>query len=272
MPLPSNDYVPGQNLLIDHMRYIKYDANQKGVCFGFANMALQAILSNDLASLTKRIDFLGKSLLEFKADPNMPGEKGNTPLLKALLADVINIEIINELLKYNADVNICVNSPGTRFSLTPLVALLESEIDEKSKLDLVERFLKLGADPNKPTAPSNTALYKAIETHASDEVVQMLLNYGADPGVKCFRNMTPLKLAEDMTEKNYHKMMLSSMEKLNTQEELTRPKDMVRTPSISTLGFFSSTRPSIVSNITEKTLKVEITNNLSEDKKTSHKP
>lgn len=119
--------------------------------------------------------------LQTGADPNARGERGSTPLARAVIEG--NAETVVALLNAGADVNpLSVGS-------TPLhkAALFE-------KVEAVTILLEAGADPNARSGGGDTPLHRAAGS-GNVEILMALLKAGAVVNVKGFEGLTPLMYA-----------------------------------------------------------------------------
>lgn len=113
-------------------------------------------------------------LLRFGVDANGADNEEYTPLFAATQASFFDGAKI--LLQHNADPNLSAGPD----SESPL-ALAASD----NRLDLVQLFLKHGGDANFVMENSNSALVQAMSHKTcSPQLVELLLNSGADPNAK----------------------------------------------------------------------------------------
>ncbi|MGB5636609.1 MAG: ankyrin repeat domain-containing protein [Waterburya sp.] len=130
---------------------------------------VQGALGNTaICSAVKQGNYeLVRCLLQNKANPNIANNLSNTPLIWAIKEPRINQKIIHLLLEYHADIN-CIG----HMNKTPLTwAVIHNEID------LVELFLRNGADPNIPDKEIGTPILRAtLDNHL--KIVELLLRYG----------------------------------------------------------------------------------------------
>lgn len=117
-------------------------------------------------------------LLENGANINEPTSRGWTPLFIALRDG--RTEAAKLLVYRQADLN-----AQTDLGATPLFLTLDRErFSPKERRDLIVYMLKRGADVNHTTPAGHTPLYFAVTALKDPEVVQLLLEYGADPAQK----------------------------------------------------------------------------------------
>ncbi|KAF9353486.1 hypothetical protein BGX26_008755, partial [Mortierella sp. AD094] len=129
------------------------------------------------SSPTEAIQFLTQA----GADCNSRDAKKRTPLM-ALMQNTrvtstkVMIESMRSLLKYGA-----MTRGMDHFQKTPLhYAILHS----KDPAPVMELLLKKGSDVNARDSRKATPLHMVLEKMDNEEIVQMLLLYGADPGLK----------------------------------------------------------------------------------------
>nr|XP_034320285.1 uncharacterized protein LOC105342216 isoform X3 [Crassostrea gigas] len=108
-------------------------------------------------------------LLKYKADVNIKNCR-TSPLIAACLNGYINESVVRELLKHGADVNL------TDTSDSPLIATCRN-----GRFDLVIELLKHGADVN-ITGRFFSPLIAAC-SYKSLDIISKLLNHGADANV-----------------------------------------------------------------------------------------
>ena len=119
-------------------------------------------------------------LLRAGADGNAADDHGVTPLERA--SENASIAMVETLLAAGVDVNVAQTS-----GLTPLMIAART-----GSVDVVRVLLAAGANVNKATAETrSTALMWAI-SEAHPEVVDQLLEAGADPHTSTTKGFTPL--------------------------------------------------------------------------------
>jgi ankyrin repeat protein len=127
-------------------------------------------------------------MLQKGADPNAPELDGNnTPLHLAR-----NAKIVDLLLEYGAaDINIrdqCGDTPLV-YRLRAMSTLrTRSSEDEQERYALIKKLLEKGADPNIRGKHGDTPLQLA----PTNEISQLLLDYGANPNVVNDQKKAPL--------------------------------------------------------------------------------
>lgn len=131
---------------------------------------------------------LVRFFLDRGADPNVTNKDGDTPLHVACLAG--KADVVSSLLKKKADVSIKgVNGQ------TPLMAAICSKQSPEDRY-CVHALLLAGAAVNDTNAQRDTPLHLAAARGKAD-IVEILLDKGADPNVKGFRDQTPLEVTQD---------------------------------------------------------------------------
>ena len=118
-------------------------------------------------------------LLENGADPNIPDKGGYTPLMRCK-----GVEIMRLLLKYGA------NPKAKDQTGAPLIMKI-------SDISPMKLLLDIGVDPNEKNADGFTSLWGAI-IKGDVEMVELLLNYGADIYVKSNLGDSPAHLPKRM--------------------------------------------------------------------------
>lgn len=123
-----------------------------------------------------------ESVVYKKALVDLPNSKGETPLQIAAKLKGINIRVVNELLKNDADVH--------KLSL-------EALLTQENAIELAPVVVKAGLDPNKRTADGDTLLCKAAATGNSEMMDILLSKCDADPNMKGKNGKSPLKVATE---------------------------------------------------------------------------
>jgi ankyrin repeat protein len=186
------------------------DVNQWDI-FGEAPLFTAVGLRNQINGGRGSIDPLNKTtgmavltmLLERGADPNMqlffrPANvngstltRGSTPLIRA--ATTADLEVINLLLKYGADVNLKMADRQT-----PLTAVLAGRASEQQALQVIRVLHEAGADVNVTALVNHpqevrggTALHDAVRKRYK-EVIKELASYGIDMNAKDQDGLTAL--------------------------------------------------------------------------------
>ena len=129
-------------------------------------------------------------LLEAGADPNIADDSGVTCLMRAVGEDCSK-EVLQAIIDHGADVNSTSKENGTAL----IIACV------KSYTDAINVLLKAGANPNIVSDDSGaTCLMHAVEEDCSKEVLQAIIDHGADVNTTNKQNCTALIKA---CEKNY---------------------------------------------------------------------
>ncbi|KAF9189434.1 hypothetical protein BGZ51_009610 [Haplosporangium sp. Z 767] len=121
-------------------------------------------------------------LIRSGADCNSRDAKKRTPLMALLqnsriVSTKVLLETMRALLKYGAQ----TKTMDHQFQRTPLhYAILHC----KEPAPVMELLLKKGAEVNARDWRKSTPLHVVLEKMDNEEIVQMLLLYGADPGLK----------------------------------------------------------------------------------------
>ncbi|KAG4439975.1 hypothetical protein IFR05_004549 [Cadophora sp. M221] len=160
------------NVLSTFMAVCGYELNARGPRTGLCAIEL-AIDTEDVALIRK----LGDAGADFSQNASC-----GKPFLQRAISKLedINIELIQLLLDYGADINLA----GNRWGQTPLQAAVST-----GSIELVQILLDRGADINDPATPSDygTPLAMAVKT-GSIPLIQLLLDRGADinaPAEEC---------------------------------------------------------------------------------------
>jgi ankyrin repeat protein len=131
---------------------------------------------------------LVEMLLELGANTEIQNPRGETPLYLACDSNKININMVELLLKYGAEINKIIRFGGD----TVLRAAISMESIEKIKL-----LLDYGADPNLGDDKNNSPLQVVASSRYFDEweIIKLLLQYGADINSTNVVGVTPLFFA-----------------------------------------------------------------------------
>ena len=173
----------------------------------FTAVGLRSQINGGRASIdppneTNGVTILGM-LLERGANPNMQlffrpanvrgstATRGTTPLIRA--ATNADIEVINLLLKYGADVNLQMADRQTA-----TMAVLAGRASERQALEVIRAFHKAGANVNVTALVNHieevrggTALHYAVRKRYK-EVIKELASYGIDMNAKDQDGLTAL--------------------------------------------------------------------------------
>ena len=121
-------------------------------------------------------------LLKAKCDLNVQDSRGNTILLRMILAE--KYEMVLKLIEFGADPN-----TASYDGMTPLIAVVKSQ-----HATLVTRLIKKGAIVNQASKTYGTPLHMAVKV-GSVPMVKLLLSHGADKRVKDDEGLAPGKYA-----------------------------------------------------------------------------
>ena len=148
------------------------------------------------ASFHGQVDIM-RWLLDHGADANARAVYHFTPLFEAV--HKMHLEAVQVLLEYNADINAQLD-PQTCRGETPLYWFLFNCRSQGKFVDIVQQLLEHGADPNICTNDHKTPLHLASSLGLL-EAARLLLRYGAKVDVKDKGGKTPLQLAvsDEMT-------------------------------------------------------------------------
>ena len=126
---------------------------------------------------------MARSLLDLKSDPNNQDIFGRSMLHIASISN--DLEIIELLLEYKADINLC-NKGG----FTPM----HYALNMRSILDIINQIMPDGV--NTPNSDGLTPLHIAVKASKHRfEAVEYLLDHSADINAQTPDGMTPLDLA-----------------------------------------------------------------------------
>ena len=147
---------------------------------------------------------IAKFLIENGADVNIASNNGDTPLLFAVkncyISQKLDTRNIDFLLKNKADVN-AVNSDGE----TALYYLCR---DKTPDLNLIKRFIKLGAPINISSNYNFTPLTYALD-NKNIELAKLLIENGAYVNLRDNNENIPLNYACDIGDLSLVKYMIS---------------------------------------------------------------
>ncbi|OXU29408.1 hypothetical protein TSAR_002204 [Trichomalopsis sarcophagae] len=151
--------------------------------------------------------YMVELLLQYGADIGATNSKGLTPL--HLAVEINNIAIINLILAAHANFHKNINPKDHRgFSHFHIACM-------RDDASVVEGFLQRGVEINMAVNtdsvlwPGYTPLHFAVE-HDCTEIVQLLLNFGADISLKNSIGMTPLHFAIHRQDKKIIDSLLSA--------------------------------------------------------------
>ncbi|WP_257283508.1 ankyrin repeat domain-containing protein [Endozoicomonas sp. SESOKO1] len=143
-----------------------------------------------------------KCLLDHGVDINARNRMGRTPLCNAVLRN--NLPAVNILLGEGADPNIPDNQGMTA---------LDHAVFDWWRPNMVDDLLAHGANPDTPgdidSSGCSNALCMALSQHHTDDIVAMLLAYGANPNKANKQGDVPLHLAIDKSNSTCVDMLLA---------------------------------------------------------------
>jgi ankyrin repeat protein len=122
-------------------------------------------------------------MLKCGAEPNYADANGNTPLIVAASAGLL--ESVQALIKYRARVD-----EANKFGMTPLLYAAKAKY-----YDIARELMNAKADVNKANKQGETPLYWAAYL-GQDQLVSDLLLLKADYNAKTKSGITPLQIAE----------------------------------------------------------------------------
>ena len=125
-----------------------------------------------------------KILLDAGADPNINSIKGNKSLHAAVLGGCSE-EAFKKIIDHGADVNSTNNE-----SVTALMVACK-----KGNMDAMYVLLNAGADPHIADSNGNTCMHHAIVGGCSKEVLQVIIDHGADVNSTNNDSVTALMVA-----------------------------------------------------------------------------
>jgi ankyrin repeat protein len=171
---------------------IVYDLTEKGLDLNAMTNEGRSCLYVAVASNSS--PKLIRKLLEWGADSTKSTSNGGTPLHIGAQKNV-DVEIINLLLQ---DGNTNPNQPK-RNGATPLHLCVSSRMADAN---VAECILEFGGDPNRRACTGVTPLHLAVINGAGLDVIEVLLDFGADSSLPFVhssgRLFTPLQLAVAM--------------------------------------------------------------------------
>ncbi|HAU28899.1 MAG TPA: hypothetical protein DCW68_02160 [Rhodospirillaceae bacterium] len=164
--------------------YLKKGVNPNGCGSGFPLVEAAEVLErakvNDKHDKAEKAREIISLLVEYKADPNVRDDIGNT-MLMALSSDSANLKTINTLLLHGADPNL-----RGEYGISPL----ELAVSRKNK-GIVDALLEAGANPNSEKPGQVTALHLAVRSN-DKYMVETLLEHGANLNAQNEKGYTPL--------------------------------------------------------------------------------
>jgi len=166
----------GHNMIIDYLMNCGASINEKN---------LTGVTPLGKAVESGRADVLGtvQCLLQHRADPNIADVNGNTPLIKAVKLN--NLELVKCLV---AHATTDVNKQNTEMN----TALHEAAF--KGNRELVERLIAAGAGVNRQNGAGKAPLHRAVSANHL-LVVRTLLDNGAQVNLQDSLGYTPCHYA-----------------------------------------------------------------------------
>ena len=110
-------------------------------------------------------------------------DQGTTCLMKAAINGYV--EIVELLLTFGANPRVCNRLGETALTM----AVLEK------KIKVCEKLLVARADVNHRDLQGRSSVHKAARTSSNTDILQLLLQYGADPNIADFEQNSPLHFA-----------------------------------------------------------------------------
>lgn len=159
------------------------NACYEGRCHG--NCSTLNIAINNHPENLEMINFL----LSSGADSNQSCDRCYTPLIKAIKDH--QQEIVQVLLKFNADVNLPCNYFGDK--VTPLYMAAK-----QNQLETIKLLLSKNANVHALTANRNQSVLHGAIPSANQEVVKFLLTAGVDPNIVDSSDKTVVDLGSHM--------------------------------------------------------------------------
>jgi ankyrin repeat protein len=127
-------------------------------------------------------------LLDHGADVNARNDYCMTPLMQAAV-NAMHLEAVQILLEHNADTNSQHSTGKTSLSLISTYRGWQGQV-----VDIFQRLLEHGADPNIYDNNHNTTLHEA-SSRGLLEAARLLLSYGAKVDEKDDKGKTPFQVA-----------------------------------------------------------------------------
>ena len=125
-----------------------------------------------------------KFLLEAGSYPNLANNDGDTSLHAAVLGGCSK-RIIQSIIDHGAD----VNTTNKRKQTALLLAC------KKKKVNVIKALLACGAEPKTASDDGDTCLHNVVKIGCSKEVLQAIIDHGADVHILNKSNQTALRLA-----------------------------------------------------------------------------
>jgi hypothetical protein len=115
-----------------------------------------------------------------------------------------NWEILDDLVRHGADVNVVVGTTPLHMAVAVLDRGVEGKPDlARRRLKTLREFLRLGADPGIGERGGATPLHTALDKGHGVEVFTLLLEHGADPDAPGKGGRTVRQIASRKKDKRY---------------------------------------------------------------------
>ncbi|MBW8015628.1 MAG: ankyrin repeat domain-containing protein [Planctomycetes bacterium] len=161
-------------------------------------------------------------LIQKGADVNLPQTYyyKQTPLHLSIHFD--SPKVMELLLDNGASYNVVMEDGDT-----PLIYAAGT-----GSIQCVELLLNYGARStiNVRNQDGNTALHEAVRCHGLPEIIEPLLNYGADPLIKNNKNETAIDLAKDLAKKYNRSYVLEIIQRHLKDKTQNKPPEKVPYP------------------------------------------
>ena len=138
-------------------------------------------------------------LLKAGSDTNIADMNGKTYLMYAVDGDCSE-ELLETIIDHGPDVNATDKTNCTALMLAC----------EKRRVDAIHVLLKAGTDTNIADKDGKTCLMCVVYEGCSEEVLQAIIDHGADVNAASKQNITPLKLASKMLNINAILLLLKA--------------------------------------------------------------
>ena len=120
-----------------------------------------------------------KLLLNAGADPNLADSVGRAPIHHAIIGGK---DVLQVIIEHGADVNATNRNDETALTVACRVG----------NINAINVLLNTGADPNNADSAGRTPIHHAITGGCSKEVIQVLIDHGADVNARDIKNATAL--------------------------------------------------------------------------------